>query len=33
VLINKVGSSTSPQTSTCSVLASDGDSFSCTWQQ
>jgi len=30
--INKVGSSTSPQTSTCSaLLSSDGTSFSCTW--
>jgi hypothetical protein len=32
-LINKVGSSTSPQTSTCSALSSDGTSFSCTWAQ
>jgi hypothetical protein len=31
--INKVGSSTSPQTSTCSALSSDGTSFSCTWAQ
>jgi hypothetical protein len=29
--INKVSSSTSPQTSTCSALSSDGTSFSCTW--
>ena len=29
--INKTGSSTSPQLSTCSVLSSDGTSFSCTW--
>ena len=30
--INKTGSSTSPQTSTCSAsLSSDGSSFSCTW--
>ena len=29
--INKVGSSTSPQLSTCSALSSDGTSFSCTW--
>jgi len=30
--INKVGSTSSPQTSTCSaVLSSDGTSFSCTW--
>lgn len=29
--INKVGSSTSPQTSTCGSLSSDGTSFSCTW--
>ena len=33
VEINKVGSSTSPQTSTCSALSSDGTSFSCTWAQ
>lgn len=31
--INKVGSSSSPQTSTCSVLTSDGASFSCSWAQ
>lgn len=31
--INKVGSTSSPQTSTCSVLSSDGTSFSCTWAQ
>jgi hypothetical protein len=31
--INKSGSSTSPQTSTCSALSSDGTSFSCTWAQ
>ena len=31
--INKVGSRTSPQTSTCSALSSDGTSFSCTWAQ
>lgn len=30
--INKVSSSTSPQTSTCSALA-DGTSFSCAWAQ
>jgi hypothetical protein len=29
--INKTGSSTSTQTSTCSALSSDGTSFSCTW--
>jgi hypothetical protein len=29
--ITKVGSSTSPQTSTCSSLSTDGSSFSCTW--
>ena len=29
--ITKVGSSTSPQTSTCSGLFMDGNSFSCTW--
>jgi hypothetical protein len=29
--INKTGSATSPQTSTCSSLSSDGTSFSCTW--
>jgi hypothetical protein len=29
--INKVGSSSSPQTSTCSALSTDGTSFSCTW--
>jgi len=29
--INKVSSSTSPQTSTCTSLSSDGTSFSCTW--
>ena len=29
--INKVGSSSSPQTSTCSAVSSDGTSFSCTW--
>ncbi len=29
--INKVSSSTSPQTSTCTSLTSDGASFSCTW--
>ncbi len=33
VEINKVGSSSSPQTSTCSALSSDGTSFSCTWAQ
>jgi len=32
VEINKIGSSTSPQTSTCSAaLSTDGTSFSCTW--
>jgi len=31
--ITKVGSSTSPQTSTCSALSSDGTSFTCTWAQ
>ena len=31
VNITKIGSSTSPQTSTCSALSSDGTSFSCTW--
>jgi hypothetical protein len=31
VQINKVSSSSSPQTSTCSALSSDGTSFSCTW--
>jgi hypothetical protein len=31
--INKVGSSSSPQSSTCSPLTSDGTSFSCTWAQ
>jgi hypothetical protein len=29
--INKTGSSTSPQLSTCTTLSSDGTSFSCTW--
>ena len=29
--INKTASSTSPQTSKCSTLSSDGTSFSCTW--
>ncbi len=29
--INKRGSASSPQTSTCSTLSSDGTSFSCTW--
>ncbi|MGO4883906.1 MAG: G1 family glutamic endopeptidase [Bryobacteraceae bacterium] len=29
--INKTGSSSSPQTSTCTSLSSDGTSFSCTW--
>jgi Peptidase A4 family len=29
--INKTGSSTSPQTSTCSALSADGTSFSCSW--
>jgi hypothetical protein len=29
--ITKVGSSTSPQTSTCSALSTDGTSFSCNW--
>jgi hypothetical protein len=29
--INKVGSSSSPQTSTCSALSGDGTSFSCSW--
>jgi hypothetical protein len=29
--INKTSSSTSPQTSTCTSLSSDGTSFSCTW--
>lgn len=33
VEINKSASSTSPQTSTCSALSSDGTSFSCTWAQ
>jgi hypothetical protein len=31
VEINKTGSSSSPQTSTCTALSSDGTSFSCTW--
>lgn len=31
--INKVGTRTSPQTSTCSGLSSDGTSFTCTWAQ
>ena len=31
--INKVGASSSPQLSSCSVLSSDGTSFTCTWQQ
>lgn len=31
--ITKSGTSTSPQISTCSVLSSDGTSFSCTWGQ
>jgi Peptidase A4 family len=31
--INKVGSSSSPQISTCTALSSDGTSFSCTWGQ
>jgi hypothetical protein len=31
VEINKVSSRTSPQTSTCSALSSDGTSFTCTW--
>lgn len=31
--ITKVGSSSSPQTSTCSALSSDGTSFTCTWAQ
>ena len=31
VEINKIGSSSSPQTSTCSALSQDGTSFSCTW--
>jgi len=31
VQITKVGSGTSPQTSTCSALSSDGTSFTCTW--
>ena len=30
--INKIASSSSSQTSTCSVLSADGSSFSCTWQ-
>ena len=29
--INKTGSSSSPQLSTCTTLSSDGTSFSCTW--
>jgi hypothetical protein len=29
--IDKMGSSSSPQTSTCSPLSSDGSSFSCAW--
>jgi hypothetical protein len=29
--ITKVGSTSSPQTSTCTTLSSDGTSFSCTW--
>jgi len=29
--INKTGSSTSPQLSTCSALSADGTSFSCSW--
>jgi hypothetical protein len=31
ILIDKKASSSSPQTSTCSTLSSDGTSFSCTW--
>jgi hypothetical protein len=31
--ISKVGSRSSPQTSTCSALSNDGSSFSCTWAQ
>jgi len=31
VQITKIASSSSPQTSTCSILSSDGTSFSCTW--
>jgi len=31
--INKVGSSTSPRLSNCSLLSSDGTSFSCTWRR
>jgi Peptidase A4 family len=31
--ITKTGTSSSPQTSTCSVLSGDGTSFSCTWGQ
>lgn len=33
VEINKVSSSTSPQTSTCTALSADGTSFSCVWAQ
>jgi hypothetical protein len=29
--INKTGSTSSPETSTCSALSSDGTSFTCTW--
>ena len=31
IVIDKRSSSSSPQTSTCSALSSDGSSFSCTW--
>jgi peptidase A4-like protein len=31
IVIDKTGTSSSPQTSTCSALSSDGTSFSCTW--
>lgn len=31
ILIDKSGTSSSPQTSTCSALSADGTSFSCTW--
>jgi len=31
ILVDKTSSRTSPQTSTCSTLSSDGTSFSCTW--
>jgi hypothetical protein len=33
IQIDKTGSNTSPQTSTCSALSKDGTSFSCSWGQ